>query len=92
MESFLWLKSVTEPGFRRSPGEVFLQLKSSAKSDSRRSPDGAYPQLKSVTEPGSRRSPGRVLLAVEVGDGAWLPWEFGWSIPAVDVRCEVRLP
>ena len=63
----------TEPGSRRSLGGVFLQLKSDAKSGSRRSPDGAYQQLKLVMEPGSRRSPGRVFLAVEVGDGAWLP-------------------
>ena len=64
---------VAEPGSRRSPGGVFLQLKSGAKFGPRRSPDGVYQQLKSVTEPGSRRSPGGVLLAVEVMDGARLP-------------------
>ena len=69
MESSLRLESWTEPGSRRSPGGVFLQLKLGAKSGSRRSPDGAYRQLKLATEPGLLR----VLLAVEVVDGARLP-------------------
>ena len=58
------MESWMEPGFRRSSGGVFLQLKLGAKSGSRRSPDGAYWQLKLATEPGSRRSPGGVFLGV----------------------------
>ena len=76
----VWTKSVcsrwsrgAKSGSRRSPGGVFLQLKSKAGSGSRRSPDGAYRQLKLVTEPSSRRSPDGVLLGVEVMGGARLP-------------------
>ena len=62
------MESWTELDFRRSPGEVLLQLKSGAKSGSYRSLDGAYRQLKLATEPGSCRSPSRVLLVIEVVD------------------------
>ena len=67
------LESWMEPGSRRSPSGVFMQLKLGTKSGSRRSLDGAYRQLKLATEPSSRRSPGGVLLAVEVVGGARLP-------------------
>ena len=80
------LASWMEPDSRRSSDGILLQLKSGMKFGSRRSPDGAYQQLELVTEPSSRRSPGRVLLAVEVGN------ESGRSLPAVEIRCEVRLP
>ena len=55
-----------KPSSHRSPGGVFLQLKSKAKFDSRRSPDRAYQQLMLRTEPGSRRSLGGVYLRLKL--------------------------
>ena len=77
-------KSWVEPGSRRSPGGVLLQLKSGAKFGSRRSPNRAYRQLKLATEPGSRRSPGGVLLGVVDGARRVNPaenFDCGYFIP-----------
>ena len=56
----------TEPDSRRSSGGVYLRLKLSAKSGSRRSPDEVCLQpLESRTKPGSRRNPGGVFLQLK---------------------------
>ena len=49
-------------GSRRSPGEVYLQLKSGVKSASRRSLDEVFLQPESGMKSGSRRSLGEVYL------------------------------
>ena len=61
-----------------------MQLKSDAKSGSRRSPDESYRQSKLATEPGSRGIPGGVLFEVGVVGGVRLPWESGRSPLEVD--------